>query len=236
MAEKKKRNPKFTSPAVEFKYPKLTKVDYGTEKYPKKDGEYSVTARVKKGSEEHDWFVEKFGDMHKEAVANGRAEFKKLPAKEQKRLKELQVNDLLSEEYDKETDKPTGYLLAKIKMKASGVSKKDKTPWTRKPALFDAKGKPLKSGVQIWGGTIGKVAFEASPYFIEGSGQAGVSFYLDAAQVIELKSGNRDASDYGFGSEDGYDGADDEDNPGVDSDAPPFAPGKPDETGDDGDF
>lgn len=241
----KKKNPEFTSPKGTLVFPKLTKVDYGTEKYPKKDGEYNVQLRLKIGSPEFDKMVEWLKPLHDTAVKNGKAAFRKLKKALQEKLEKVSINNFYTEERDRETEEKTGFALFKFKMKASGVSKKDNTPWTRKPALFDAKGKPLKSGVQIWGGSVGKIAFavgldnetQEPGYFIEGKGEIGISLLLNAVQVIELKQGGRDASGFGFGSEEGYDGADDEDNPGVGGDDT----GMPEERGggndaDDGDF
>jgi hypothetical protein len=88
------------------------------------------------------------------------------------------------------------------------VSKKDNKPWNRKIALFDAKGKPILKIESVWGGSEVKVSYEASPYFIPGTGAAGLKLRLNAVQILKLVSGgNRDAGAYGFGEEDGFDGS-----------------------------
>ena len=93
----------------------------------------------------------------------------------------------------------------KFKMKASGKDKKTGKPWSRKPTIFDAKGKPMTPVPSIWGGTIGKVSFEVGPYFVQGQAMAGISLSLNAVQIIELRSGGGGtAESYGFGEEDGY--------------------------------
>jgi len=57
----------------------------------------------------------------------------------------------------------------------------------------------------IWGGTVGKVAFEVMPYFNNAQCEGGLSLRLDAVQIIELVSGGgKSASAYGFGEEEGY--------------------------------
>jgi hypothetical protein len=68
---------------------------------------------------------------------------------------------------------------------------------------------------QIWGGTLGCISFEVEEggYFIPGTGLAGLSLKLAGVQILELVSGGgRDAKSLGFGSVDGYDGIDDDNN------------------------
>lgn len=119
-------------------------------------------------------------------------------------------------------------------MKASGTIKKGPRAgrtWHRKPQIFDAKGKPMLKAPDIWGGTIGKVSFSfvEDGYFIPGTGACGISFQLEAAQIIDLVSGGqRKASDYGFGEEDGYE-YDEADTPEDEEDDDEFG----DETGGD---
>ena len=49
------------------------------------------------------------------------------------------------------------------------------------------------------------MSFDVSPYFIPGSGAAGIKLRLNAVQVIDLVSGGgRDAEGFGFEKEDGY--------------------------------
>jgi hypothetical protein len=77
--------------------------------------------------------------------------------------------------------------------------------------LFDSKGAPLAAGTAIYGGTVGKVAFQAAPYFVAGQGMAGISLRLSAVQVIDLVGpGSRTAAQHGFGKEDGYETSEDD--------------------------
>lgn len=111
-----------------------------------------------------------------------------------------------------ENDEPTGEYEFNFKMKASGVSKKTGKPWTRKPAVFNAKGKPMsdEEKAKVGGGSVVKVAYEITPFYTAALG-AGVSLRLEAVQVLELKSFQaRDASAFGFGEEEGYDGVDED--------------------------
>lgn len=200
MAEKKKPA-KITTPKGIFRYPALTKPDYGTQDYPKPNGVLKVDLIL---DEEKDAeFISKMQAIHDKAVEDGKKKFAELKVEQRKKLKELKVADLFTTEYDKATEEPTGRVIFKFATTASGENDKGEK-WTRKIPLFDAKGKPVNLQA-VGGGTVGKVSFEASPYFIPGTGLAGVKFYLVAAQIIELKvwSGSADAGEYGFGEEEG---------------------------------
>lgn len=102
------------------------------------------------------------------------------------------------------TENEDGSITLKFKLKAK-VTPKNGEPFEQKPALFDAKGKPLDREVLIGGGTKMKVAFEVVPFYTALVG-AGLSLRLKAVQVIDLVeySGGGNGSSYGFGEEDGY--------------------------------
>lgn len=140
--------------------------------------------------------------------------------KAKKKAKEIEVREIGEADLDEDGEE-TGLILLKAKMKASGISKKDQTPWTRAPKLFDAKGKPLDAKTtQIWGGSVLKVAAKAVPYYAANDNIVGVTLYLEAVQVIELVSGGgRDAGAFGFGEEEGYEGDSGSAAPFDDSDA-----------------
>lgn len=200
---KREKRPQYITPRGVFKYPALSAPDYGTDEYPKPNGEYKVTLVIHEDDAEP--LLKKLRPLHEGAMEKGREEFAKLKVEARKKLKEVTEQPLYTTVYDPETEEPTGYIEFTFKMTASGESKKDSKPWSRKPALFDAKGVPFKKVPAIWGGTEGKVSFTAAPYFIAGTGLAGLKLYLEAAQVIELvTAGQRSASSYGFGEEEGY--------------------------------
>jgi hypothetical protein len=208
MAEKKKL-PSFVTPKGVFKFPKLNNPDRGTKEYPKPDGEYSVKLVVRQDDPAVVAFLDKLQPLFDEAIEQAEKEFKGLKVETRKKLKEVKVNPLFTTLYDKETEEPTGEIEFKFAMKASGKYSerhpKAGQRWQRKPTIFDAKGKPMTKAPDIWGGTIGKVSFEASPYFIPGTGAAGLRLALNAVQVIELRTaGSRSAKEFGFGEEEGY--------------------------------
>lgn len=204
MTDKKDKAFKGTTPKGVFKFPKLIEPDYGTKDYPDPDGSYKVTLVL--DQEAAQAFIKKLQPEFDKAVEAGREAFAKLPVANRKKLGDLKVADFYTEVYDKETEEPTGELEFKFKAKASGKTKEGKA-WKREVSIFDSKGVPVKNLDSIWGGTIGKVSFSASPYFVAGQGTAGLSLRLEAVQIIKLsKGGSRSASDYGFGAEeDGYD-------------------------------
>lgn len=100
----------------------------------------------------------------------------------------------------KETE--DGKIRFKFKLKAKGGS--GEKQWDQKPAIFDAKGNPIKD-VNVGSGSTVKVAFEAVPYFTAMVGH-GISLRLRAVQVIELRQyiagDNFDA--FGFKATDGF--------------------------------
>ena len=112
-------------------------------------------------------------------------------------------NALYYAEADKETGEPTGFVVVKMRVK-NKISKRSGELWDRRPAQFDAKGRPIGSPKQVGGGTTMIVSFE--PYCWVNGATKGVSLQPLAIQIIDLKEWNneRDAADYGFGEEDGY--------------------------------
>lgn len=111
----------------------------------------------------------------------------------------VKLGDLPVKPFLDADENETGDFIANFKMVASGVSKKTGNKWTRKPALFDSKNKPVDSSkVIIWGGSILKVAFEIAPFYTDLVG-AGASLRLQAVQILKLvEGGDGDASSYGF--------------------------------------
>lgn len=165
-----------------------------------------------------------FAEAKREELAAG-------DGKQKKKAKELSVRDIGEAECDDDTGDETGNLILKVKMKASGISKKDGKKWERSPKLFDAQGKALpKNAPPIYGGSILKVAVQAVPYYAANDNEVGVTLRLEAVQVIELVSGGgRSASAYGFGAEDGYSAEDIGDDAGsVDDSAADNASGDDD--------
>lgn len=189
MAEARKKYPTRTTPAGVAKYPKLNKPDT---KF-KEEGEYSVTLLLSEDKAQA--VVEAIHEAHQEAKEEGRKKAKG------KKVKEA---DLPFFEVVDDQGNETGEIGFKFKTKASGT-RKDGSRWTRRPALFDSMGQAVNPAqVEIWGGSILKVAYTAEPFYVPALG-AGVTLRLQAVQVLKLVSGGqREAKDYGFGEEEGY--------------------------------
>jgi hypothetical protein len=180
-------------------YPKLDKPDT---KFVA-EGQYSVKLSIPADSlGERDAIVA----MLETYVAEKRAALAKGDGKQKAKAKTLSVREFLTDanEVDDEGNE-TGNIILNFKMKAAGVSKKDGKPWTRKPSVFDAKGKKLNPCPPVWGGSILKVAGKAEPYYNAKDNECGITLRLEGVQIIDLKTGGgRDAADFGFHEEDGF--------------------------------
>lgn len=191
---------KGTTPAGEFRYPKLNKYDEYKDKK-------SFKVDLVLDEDEAEALRKQLADVIAEARELGEAEFAKLkPAQKKKMGGEHTFNEVGTEEYD-DDEEETGRIIFKFKTNAFTQAGR-----LKKISMFSASGKRLKN-VQVWGGTVGKVSFSANPYFNNSNGQAGVTLYLNAVQILELVSGGagHSAEDHGFGAVDGYNDVEDGD-------------------------
>jgi|TARA_R110002153_G_scaffold93590_1_gene226255 hypothetical protein len=104
------------------------------------------------------------------------------------------ANPPYKEVYD-EQGNATGDIEFKFKQKAVVQTKNG--PLKKKPAVVDAKGKPIREPIEVGNGSVMKVAFDMYPYYTAMAG-AGVSLKLTAAQLIDVKGS------FKFDVEDGY--------------------------------
>lgn len=235
MANKIKR-PTGIAPKGPFKFPKLSEPDFGTKEFPKPQGEFSTKLVLKEDAAETKAWLAQLQPLHDRAVENAKKAIKDMKVDARKKLEKknggngLQINDLFTQVYDKETEEPTGEIEVKFAMTYSGEYKsgpKTGKKWFRRPDIFDAKGKKMVKAPDIWGGTVGRVAYEIGVdresgepgYFIPGTGAVGLKLGLQAARILELVSGGqRSASDYGFDSEEeGYEYVEQIDDPSDDT-------------------
>lgn len=184
----KAKNTRYTTPAGIAQYPYLTKPD--TKFNP--DGEYKISVEIK----DPNLSAPLVDFLDVQIAANLIKVKKETPGK---KIKEGEAPYSVNED--------TGAVTVKFKLKAK-VSPKNGAPFEQRPALFDAKGKPIGADAKIGGGSKVKVAYELVPYYTAIAG-AGVSLRLKAVQVIELVefSGGAGADAFGFGEEDGYEAA-----------------------------
>jgi hypothetical protein len=181
----KEKNKVLTTPQGRAIYPHLTTPD-------SKFGEPQYKVKLAVKAPLADKLIKEIDEVAARALAEAKAD------KNNKKVKEAD----LPYSYDEENDE----FLFNFKMKAEGKSKKSGETWTQKPAIFDAKGKPIVGALRIGGGSTLRVSFEAIPFFTAMIG-AGVSLRLRAVKVIELKEfgGGGTAETHGFGEEEeGY--------------------------------
>jgi hypothetical protein len=180
--------PSFLTPKGIANYPKLTVPDTKFNA----EGHYSV--KLQFTGDEAQELSAFLDEKSEEAVAEAKAENKPKAGQKAKPIKEA------DKPYSWDDD---GNLVVSFKMKASGVTEAGKA-WSRKPALFDAKGKPLGEGVNIGGGSTLIVSYTPSPFYTALIG-AGISLRLEAVQVIDLKEYQGSTADsFGFEAQDGF--------------------------------
>ena len=184
----KVKNTRYTTPAGIAQYPYLTKPD--TKFNP--DGEYKISVEIPGASAQD--IVTFLDEQFAVSVAKAK---KENPGK---KIKEGDVPYSVNDD--------TGAVTVRFKLKAK-VTPKMGDPFEQRPALFDAKGKPIGADAKIGGGSKVKVAYELVPYYTAIAG-AGISLRLKAVQVINLVefSGGASSEAYGFGQEEGYEAED----------------------------
>ena len=184
------------TPRGVFRYPRLNVADT---KF-KEGGEYSVQLVL--AQEAAEGLMQLVTEAHDDWYKRYAAEKKKAKAAPRKKADYPYIVEI-----DPETEQETGNVIFKFKMTASGISKKTGRPWSRRPAVFDAKGKPVDlDAVSIWGGSEGKVAFSMFEYESTPQQGAGISLKIEAVQLLKLVEGSteREANDFGFEEEEGY--------------------------------
>lgn len=72
-----------------------------------------------------------------------------------------------------------------FKMKASGINKKTKQPFTQKPVIVDGQLQPLEQGKNIFGGSKVKINYEPVGYNVSSTG-VGCTLRLKSVQVLKL--------------------------------------------------
>lgn len=189
---------RLTTPLAKFQYPKL--IEPETKFNP--EGVYKVTALIDPRD-----------------VDNLAAELDQLLTRHKESLKAqapTQKFKLADLPYGFEEIDGTPYFVVKTKMKAKGIDR-DGRAWSSAPALFDAKGQPVRDKDSLkgmWSGTMGKVSFDACPFYQAAIG-AGITLRLRGVQIISLVEGGGSAESFGFGEEDGW-------TPGTEAQTVPF--------------
>jgi hypothetical protein len=179
---------KLTTPIARFQYPKL--IEPETKFNP--EGVYKVTAAIDAAD------ASVISDALDDLLLRHKASLKAQdPSKKDWKLVQPPFG------FEEVDGKPC--FLVKPKMKAKGVDR-DGRAWTAAPALFDAKGQPVRDRESLrgmWGGTVGRVSFEACPFYQAALG-AGITLRLKAVQIISLIEGGGNAESFGFEESDGW--------------------------------
>lgn len=181
------KQPRYTTPKGTAKYPWLSTPD--TKFNP--DGDYKVTLVLP--VEQADTIIQFLDEQ--------------LAASEAKAKKENPGKKVKVADAPYKMDEENGNVEINFKLKAR-VNMQNGDSFEQKPALFDAKGKPI-SDVNVGGGSKVKVSYECVPFYTGLIG-AGISLRLRAVQVIDLVefSGGAAAGAFGFEEEDGFEAED----------------------------
>lgn len=209
---------KFISPRVIVRYPRLIKPDTGTKKNPAKPN-YNVTGvfnpatvgafTVGKTAVSYDDVVTQLEEIRDAEFDAQKADLtkKKTPAA-QKLLKLLHKVPVFRPEINGDDGTETGEVSFRAKTAAEFPDRDDKTKIVKMPPppVFDSKGKTLANVPPIGGGSELKIGALAKAYYVAATGAVGVTFYLEATQLLKLvKYSGRTAEAMGFGNEDdGY--------------------------------
>ena len=177
---------RLTTPKATFRYPKL--IEPETKFTP--EGHYKVTAVIP--AEDAGPMADQLDALFEEHKASLKAQ---APGQKFKAVDP-------SFGYEDIDGKPC--FTISVKMKAKGVDRDGRT-WSAAPALFDATGAPVKDREALrgmWSGTIGRVSFEACPFYQAALG-AGITLRLKAVQILNLVETGGSADSFGFQEEAG---------------------------------
>lgn len=199
----KKRNeyPQLITPKIEVSWAQLNEPDF---EY-KKEGEFHVRGRP----DTDDPLYEKMVEVGTQVRDEYLDELKQRLTEQKKGalIKKLHVVDVIKEEVDRETGDPTGFMTLRSGMKHRIEIKngpKAGQSFEKRPDFFDARGVRIKNPPKIGSGSTLKLGVRVIPYLVEKDGEVGVSFQLEGVQILKVVSGGqRDASYYGFGAEEG---------------------------------
>lgn len=172
----------------------------------KDEGEFHVRLRFDPENPDLEPLIEKA-----QAILDEAFEEKKEQLTREKKgalLKKLNKQEnILTEEVDRESGDPTGFVTLRSGMKHRIEIKngpKAGTSFEKTPDVFDATGKKLKRAPKVGSGSELKVSVRIMDYFMAKDATVGVRFELEGVQIIKLvQGGERSASSYGFGQEEG---------------------------------
>lgn len=202
MLRNRNEYPKLITPKGVVAWASIDEADY---EY-KEEGEFHIRVRF----DPEDPGLEKLREEAEAILEEAHEDMKRRLKKEKKGalLKKLHLKeDVITEEVDRETGEPTGKVIIRAGMKYKVTPKSGKYAGKTlefTPDVFDARGNRLHKRPRIGSGSEVKVAVQPMEYFMPKDGEMGISWKLNAVQIIRLvQGGSRDAASYGFGEEDG---------------------------------
>lgn len=177
-------------------FPKLTVPDFGTEQYPDPAGHYKVTLRIPEDDAKP--LIERLDKIYDDWITECDAKFKPTPKVKKFTVNEPPWNVAMNKDRDTgEWHEVPGFYDFRCKTVSSYTDKKTKEVKKIKLDYFTAFNEKITKPPEIWGGSIVRLAYEASPY--SATIGAGISLRINAVQIIQLNSGfNRTATQYGF--------------------------------------
>lgn len=178
---------------------KFSHIDKPNTKF-KPEGEYSVDLLLDPAAEGVQALLDGIKARAEKAKADSLKDAKDGKQKKARESYELYVP--FSKDEDKDGNE-TGLIVLKAK-NAATIKRKNGETFNKRINVFDAKKKPLVDA-KIGRGSTLKIAFTPNAFCADGLKRVGVGLWLEAVQVIDLKTfGSGDADQYGFGEEDGY--------------------------------
>lgn len=222
---------KLVTPRGTLRYPKLNQINYGTEKYPVKDGNFETEIILDKTDPEFAVLEGKLAPLYAQAKELADKAWADLPVAARKELQGKGVKGpilrpLVKDMYDDKTEELLSTARMKLKMPAGGIRKngpKAGTAWFMRPAAIDAKGTPLPlfldngqphpKARRIYNGTLARLGFEIDTnkdggigYFVAGDATYGIRATMQVVRILKYGSAQGvNAAAYGFEDEEGYD-------------------------------
>lgn len=265
MAQKSERITIVTPPGL-LEWPKFNKVNFGSEQYPVKGGNFETKIIIDTKHPEYAAFIAKLEPIYEKAKEIAMGKYGELPVATRKDLKGknppdgIRLAPLTKAMYDDATEELLDTVKAKFAMKAGGTTKAGKL-WSARPVAFSASGKPLPLFInapgtphhgkphpkarEIYSGTLARVSFEVElneylAYLNNDSGSYGIRANLKDVQILKYGDAPvRGFGSSGFTAEEGYDGEDVDDSWSEDDfakDAPTSESSGEGNSGTDGDF
>lgn len=214
MLRKRNEYPRMMTPRGVAIYPSLHEPDY---KFKKATGEFHVRLRLDPDAPGLAELV-----AAAEEIRDAAYEAKKEQLTKEKKgalLKKLVKADILKVEEEQESGEPTGFVILRASLSYKIEIKngpKAGEVFYKNPDVFDARGKQIKNVLdrdgrivqvrlpKVGSGSELKLNVTIMDYETDGGTTIGAKFELNAAQIIKLVTGGqRDASGYGFGEEEG---------------------------------